>query len=554
MAVVNIVPELLSNYTADQVKAAASEWAENNSAWLKKVIDQHESFITEYEVPKYQAAYDGQLEEIENRDKSRGDDINHKLQVAMAQLVIDTVVDYMTGKPITWTIEAENLPEEDQAAAKTVLEEYRKDIMQLLQSDEAQRVLADQLRQGSIAYYSGVICWVDEEGQIDFDEFPVQELIPVYDNRGKLRLVIRKYQIVDETEEDPTERTKLEIYDGKYVTYLLQDEQGLGFELDPNEEETGNPVQHFAGRIPVSIFVNGTPAKYEDRKKRVGTSDLKVIFSLLEELASVVSDKGNTVDRLLDQFLLFKNVSTTEDEVVKMRKARAIVLKSKESDASFMAPSQEDGAVENHINRLEELIHKTSQTPKLNDIGGATATEIKVKYSSLDIKAGKKENYFSPAVKAFVQVLTDLLNARRILEKNKEADVYAILRDEESPPAGIQLYKAEWLQHTINRNMPQNFLELAQIVSQLVDIVPDSYLYELLWFIEDPVAALKEMKAQKEEAATRQAEAGLGALGYGGEFGDTGSGSTNNLKEEIIKELYEKLNTENSKSNVGHGA
>ncbi|WP_433958551.1 phage portal protein [Cytobacillus horneckiae] len=517
MAVVNTIPKLLSDYGDVEIAQAAAAWAEEYNTWLKTVIDQHDTFLKQFEVAKYQAAYDAELESITDRDKSRGDDINHKLQVAMAQLVIDTVVDYMTGKPISWTIE--NLEIDD--GSKEIVEQYRKEIMALLRSKNAQRVLAEQLRQGSIAFYSGVICWVDEDGNIDYDEYPVQEVIPVYDNRGKLRLVIRKYIVTDETEETPTERTKLEIYDNKYVTYLIQDEQGLGFQLDLSEEKTGNPVQHLAGRIPVSMFINGTPAKYEDRKKRIGTSDLKVIFSLLEELASAMSDKANTVDRLLDQFLLFKNVTTTEDEVQKMRKARAIVLKNKESDASFMAPSQEDGAVENHLDRVEEMVHKTSQIPKLNDIGGATATEIKVKYSSLDIKAGKKENYFSPAIKDFVKVLTDLLNSRRILEKNKEADVSAILAGKEKSP--VELYNAEWLQFTINRNMPQNFLEIAQIVSSLAGIVPDSYLYELLWFVEDPVAALKEMKEQKEEESKRAATAGIAALGYGGEFGNVGT-------------------------------
>lgn len=521
MAVVNKVPDLLSKYTAGQVKAAAVSWVEEYTPWLKTILDQHKSFITEYEVNKYQAAYDAELESIETREKSRGDNINHKLQVALAQLVIDTVVDYMTGKPILWTVEEENLPVEDKAAAKATLEEYRKDILQLLQSEYAQRVLAEQLRQGSIAYYSGIICWADEEGQIAFDEFPVQELIPIYDARGRLRMVIRTYQVTDEMSDNALSRTKLEVYDDKYVTYILQDEAGQGFQLDPDEEATGNPVVHHAGRIPVSIFTNGTPAKYEDRKKRVGTSDLKPVFSLLEELASVMSDKGNTVDRLLDQFLLFKNVSTNEEEVVKMRKARAIVLKSKESDASFLAPSQEDQAVENHMNRLEEQIHKTAMIPKLNDISGATATEIKVKYASLDIKAGKKENYFSPAITQLVKVLTDLLNARRILDQNKEADVHAILSGKET--TSIPLYKSEWLQFTINRNMPQNFLEIAQIVGLLADRVPDSYLYELLWFIEDPIAALDEMKKQKEEDAKRTATSSATALGYGGEFGTTGN-------------------------------
>jgi SPP1 family phage portal protein len=525
MAVVNVVPETLAKYTGtiedgSGISAAAEKWVELNGEWLKKVLDQHSTFITQNQVDKYQAAYDGELESIETRDKSRGDDINHKLQVDLAQLIIDTIVDYMTGKPITWTIE-DLEGDGEEKANKAIVEEYRKKILGILRTAEGQRVLAEQLRQGSIGGYSVIISWVDEEGNIDYEEFPIQECIPIYDTKGRLRLFIRKYQVTDETAEDPIERTKIEVYDQKYVAYYVQDEQGIGFQLDQEEAKTGNPVRHYAGRIPVSLFVNGTPAKYEDRKKRAGVSDLKAVFSLLENLAAGMSDKANTVDRLLDQFLLFKNVSTDENEVVKMRKARAIVLKNKESDASFLAPSQEDSAVENHLDRLEDQIHKTTQTPKLNDISGATATEIKVKYASLDIKAGKKELYFTAAIKDFIQVLTDLLNAQRILEKNPEADVHAILTGKES--STVELYNADWLQFTINRNMPQNFLEIAQIVGLLADKVPDSYLYELLWFIEDPVAALAEMKKQRDEESKRTAEAGMQALGFGGEFGSTGN-------------------------------
>ena len=516
MAVVNKVPELISAYPLEVARSKAGEWALLNSKWLKNVLDQHDSFMKDSQVELYQAAYDGRMDSIEEREKSRGDDINHKLFVNMAQLVIDTAVDYMTGKPIVWTFE-----DLQQEGNKQLLEDYRKEIMKMLRSGNSQRVLAEMLRQGSIGYYSAVITWVDENGEIDFEEFPVQEIVPVFDGRGKLRLVIRKYTVLDETDDNALEMTKLEVYDGKYVTYLVQDEVGANFRLDPEEEATGNPVQHFAGRIPVSVFVNGTPASYEERRKRVGVSDIKSIYSLLEELSSVMSDKGNTVDRMLDQFLLLKGVTTTEDEVKMMRKARALVLKNKESDASFLAPSQEDSAIENHLDRVIRTIHDTSNTPRLNEINGATATEIKVKYASLDIKAGKKELYFGQSIRDFIHILTDMLNARRILDVNKEADVYAMLNGLEKPP--VELYDADWLQFTINRNMPQNFMEIAQIVGMLADKVPDSYLYELLWFIEDPVAALKEMKKQRAEDSKLQVAAGMAAMGYGGEFGTTGN-------------------------------
>ena len=516
MAVMNRIPPTLAELGA----ASAQSWVKENEDWLSKVVDQHRAFLKEYEVEKYQQAYDGFLESIDERDKSRGDDINHRLQVSLAPMIIDSVVDYMMGKPITWTIEADPNAED---APDELVEEYRNDMMRLLRMGDAQRVLAEQLRQGSIAYFSGVICWIDEEGEIQFDEFPIQEMIPVYDTRGKLRLVLRAYTVQDD-ENAGSEITKVEVYDPRYVTYLTGNDSG-GFQLEDADAESSNPVEHYAGRIPVSFFTNGTPAKYIDRKKRVGTSDLSIVFSLIEELAGAMSDKANTVDRLLDQFLVFSNVQTTEDEVVKMRKARAIVLKNKESSAAFLAPSQEDTAVENHMDRTEEMIHKKSGTPKINDLQGATATEIKMKYAPLDIKAGKKDLYFSQAVRTFIQTLTNMLNAKRIREKSETADVYSMFKGETTP--NVPLYRAEWLQFTIQRNLPQNFAEIAQIVAQLVGIVPDSYLYELLWFIDDPVAALEEMKQQKEDDSKRQANAGMNAMGFGNEFGSTSTDPNN---------------------------
>lgn len=121
-----------------------------------------------------------------------------------------------------------------------------------------------------------------------------------------------------------------------------------------------------------------------------------------------------------------------------------------------------------------------------------------MKYANLDIKAGKKEIYFKGAIKQFIQVLTDFLNAKRLIENGVEReDVYAILSGEADGP--VELYDASWLWCTLNRNLPQNYQEIATIVSALATIVPESYLYELLWFIEDPKAAIEEMKAQRAE-------------------------------------------------------
>jgi hypothetical protein len=110
-----------------------------------------------------------------------------------------------------------------------------------------------------------------------------------------------------------------------------------------------------------------------------------------------------------------------------------------------------------------------------------------------------------------------MLNAKRLIEAGVQ-DVYAVLSGEVE--SSVVLYDADWLAFTINRNLPQNYLEIAQIVSGLAGKVPDSYLYELLWFVDDPVAALEEMKAQKKADAELQAKASIAAMG----LDNTGTG------------------------------
>lgn len=528
MAVVNKIPQLLDSYsTLAAAQGVAEAWVSTNSAWLAKLLTDHKQLIVDQGVELHQATYDGALEDIDKRDKSRGDDVNHKIMASYAQLLVDTPVDYLLGKPIVWAMKD---PKQLEGVTQATLDEYRKELLQLLESEDAQRVLRELLTQGGIAGVSAVIGWVDERGKIDYEEFPYQEIVPVYDTRGRLKLVVRFYRVNMAAADSSDDKYvyKAEIYDSRYVTSVISDEQGNNWALDPDEKPP--VIDHKAGRIPVAIFTNGTPARYTERRKKAGVSDLAGgLLSLIVEYAGSMSDKANAVDRMQDQLLkligvqLGTNSNEAQGEVLAMRKARAIALKSEKADAAFINPSQEDGAVENHLDRLRDTLHEMGGIPKLSDLSGATATEIKVKYAGLDIKAGKKETYFRGAIKQLLAVLTDFLNARKLAGGKELPEGY---QEKLQDPAANGLYSSDWVDFTINRNLPQNFLEIAQIVSTLSGKVPDSYLYELLWFIPDPQAALDAMKKQSEDAAAASSQAALNAMGLGGEFSSTGTGST----------------------------
>lgn len=516
MAVSNYIPQTLAEMTVVN-KAVAERWIKDNAVWVATMIEKHTAWIKDTEVSMYQAAYDGELEEIEKRTKARDGGTENKLISNYVQIIVDTLVDYMLGKSPIYTVEDPDQDDEE-IEEREIITEYRKKIMKLLQN-KALLEFSDLLREMCVSGYGSIIVWVDETGAIDYKEYPVDEIIPIYDGRGRLRLVMRKYAV--DVWENGGEVTKyrLEVYDKRYVTYYIGESEGT-YNLDPGETETGNPIEHHAGRIPVVVCQNQLPAKYDDRIKGYGKSDLAYgVVPLAVAYCHGVSDKANLMEYLQDQYLCLTGVDVDENEVLKMRKARALALKNKESKADFIAQSQDDNAVENGLTRMKNDIFDTTNTPRLSELEGATATEIRMKYSGLDIKAGKKEPLLIQAFTQFLAILTDFLNTQKLIADGAKTGTYETITTPELIELRDDLYQSEWVSVTISRNLPQNNKELADIVAELADIVPDSYLYELLWFIDDPQKALEEMKAQKEEASKNS----LTAIGYGADnLGDTG--------------------------------
>lgn len=520
MAVSSFIPQTLAEMPTAS-KAVAERWIRDNGKWVASIVEKHDTWIKDNGIDVYQAAYDGELDDVECRDKARDGGTEHKLISNYVQVIIDTLVDYMLGKPPIYTVEDPDQDDEE-TEERDIITEYRKKIMKLLK-DKASMEFSSLLRDMCIGGFGSIIVWVDEDGGIDYGEYPVQEIIPVYDGRRRLRLLFRRYEVGVWENGSEVTKTRLEVYDDRYVTYYTGDSVE-SLHLDADEAKTGNPTEHLAGRIPVVVCQNQLPAKYEERVKGYGKSDLAYgVIPLAVAYCHGLSDKANLMEYLQDQYLLLTGVDVDENEVLKMRKARALALKDKESKAAFIAQSQDDNTIENGLTRMKNDMFDTTNTPRLGDLNGATATEIKMKYAGLDIKAGKKEPLLIQAFNQFFCILTDLLNVQKLYADGAVTGVYETITTPELIEARDDLYQAEWIGVTISRNLPQNNKEIADIVAELADIVPDSFLYELLWFIDDPQKALDEMKAQKEADSQRNANSSLTALGYGADnLGDTG--------------------------------
>lgn len=200
----------------------------------------------------------------------------------------------MLGKSPIYTVEDPDQDDEE-TEEREIITEYRKKVMKLLK-DKAQGEFSDLLRDMCIGGFGSIIVWVDEKGNIDYSEYPIQEIIPIYDGRKRLRLLFRRYEVGVWENGSETTKTKVEVYDDRYVTYYTGDSME-SLHLDETEAKTGNPIEHKAGRIPVVVCQNQLPAKYSERVKGYGKSDLSYgVVPLAVAYCHGLSDKANLME------------------------------------------------------------------------------------------------------------------------------------------------------------------------------------------------------------------------------------------------------------------
>lgn len=97
MAVSSFIPQTLAEMQ-NVNQTTAERWIKDNSAWVANIVAKHDSWIKDNAVDMYQAAYDGELDEIAQRDKARDGGTENKLISNYVQIIVDTLVDYMLGK------------------------------------------------------------------------------------------------------------------------------------------------------------------------------------------------------------------------------------------------------------------------------------------------------------------------------------------------------------------------------------------------------------------------------------------------------------------------
>ncbi len=181
------------------------------------------------------------------------------------------------------------------------------------------------------------------------------------------------------------------------------------------------------------------------------------------------------------------NVDIDGDDAMKFRQANMVRVKpgitgnggEGHADVKYIYKQYDVGGAEAYKTRLENDIHKFTNTPDLNDenFGGVQSGEaMKYKLFGLEQKRATKERYFKQSV----------IRRYKLLLNNKNIE-------------GAKKHNYLDTTVTFTPNLPKAIKESVEIFNNLNGGVSEKTRMSMLPFIDDPEEELKQMKKEQDD-------------------------------------------------------
>ena len=392
--------------------------------------DYYEAFRARKNYTRLFNYYKAKHQEILAKPK-KGSLPNNQLINAFPSYITNVNVGYFLGTPVRYNSMNEQFIQELQ------------DIFIYNDEQDENIVLA---RFASIAGTAFEIVYLDEDGQIRFNEVSPEQMVMIYDNK----ITPSPLFAVRGWEESRVQH--LEVYTKKEVIKYVD-----GKEVDRYE--------HYVGDVPV--------VEYPNNDDKIG--DFEKVLTLIDAYDKAQSNIADDFEYFSDAILMLKNLSSTKAEDIEaMRKARAMLVDG-DGDAKWLLKDVQDTAHENYKTRLQSDIHRFSQTPNLTDeafAGNASGVALSYKLLGLEWNVAVKERKFKRALQRRIELICNILGTKGKSYDWKEVEIQ------------------------FARNLPQNELEAVQIVSLLKGIVSDDTLLGIVPYVDDP--SNEKEKIEKE--------------------------------------------------------
>ena len=413
---------------------------------IQKYIKKHSALIGRYR--KLQDYYLGNHAILESGAADK--DKDNKLVHAYPKYITDFNTGFFMGQSVKYVAAALDEEEDDK-----FLEEYQKICNH---NNEAKENLT-LAKTCSIKGEAYELLWIDDNAQVRFKAIEPDNAFLIYDMsiEDNVKFGIRYYS----EKVDNVTTTYAYLYDDKAM-YLYSDESSNGvFKL---EEVKPHPF----GSVPLIQFKNNKELQ----------GDFEQVISLIDAYNREQSNTLNDMDQFSDAYLALINYGATDEEDIQKMNERRVLLLDSDGDAKWVVKDVNDSWVENFKLRTNKDIHKFSFTPDFADESFGTnlpGVSLRLKLLTAEELRNTKEMYFRESLSNRMDLIACYLN---------------IVNNDEVVRNQIQMQFSD--------SLPQNILELTQIIQNLSQDVSTETRLSLLPFIENPADEM-EKKADEEQ-------------------------------------------------------
>lgn len=357
---------------------------------------------------------------------------NNKLAHGFPKYIANSYAGYLFGEPVTYGAM------EDEALAARVKDAFE-------YNDEA----SENARLGLDLAICGAaveLMYVDADGAARFGRVDPVGCVPVRDGtiEDNLTALIRYFNRADVVTGNVT--GTVQVYEAEAVTeYTVPGGIGEAGTLTLTE---GVVTPHYFGDVPAIVYLNNPDA----------LGDFECEISLIDAYDLMQSESLNDQEYFSDAYLKLKGIGEMGD-VGEMKRKRVLLL-PEDGDAEWLIKTQSDTLVENIKDRLNHDIHRFSGCPDMSDenfAGNASGVAMRFKLLQFENIAGIKEREFKRGLQRRLELLCGLWNR-------------------------LDGARYDWrgVKIEFHRSLPQNLLELSQVVGNLSDVLSDETKRSLL--------------------------------------------------------------------------
>ena len=368
---------------------------------------------------------------------------NNKIICNLPSFAVGIRTGYFSGEPLTVTSEDEN---------ETNL------MNNILEYNDIQDVNADLDEISSVYGHANLVMWLDEDGAIRMMPLKPTNSFVIYENSLKSEpvgaVIYNKYVKDDKDVMDVT------LYNKDYIRHYHGDDRT---QILIHEE------QNFFNDIPVIEFL-------ENNHRRGSFEDA---ISIVDAIEKISSSCVNEIEYFDNAYLALKGLNATDHQDIQDMKNNRVLLVDGDGDVSFITKDVNDTYIQNMLDRLTNDFHKLTATPNLTDesfAGNASGVALSYKLFGLEKQMNKKESKWRKSLQRTFELICNVLNMRG---QNIDYRNYKI---------------------AFTRALPQNQIEISQMVAQLNGIVSQETLLGQIPFVEKPQEELKRVQDEKQAA------------------------------------------------------